>query len=94
MSFKAYKSYNFTTKDPVIDRLRTIVKDEKLSYQEIHEASDVATSTMYGWFHGKTRRPTHAAVAAVAGALGYHFELVHKRGAKIIKLEAKRAKAR
>jgi hypothetical protein len=60
-----YRSYNFTTKDPVIDRVRTIVKDEGLSYSEIHIISGVAAATMHNWFEGETRRPQYATVAAI-----------------------------
>lgn len=86
MSFKLYKSYSFKDKDPIIDKLRTIVQDSGESYQDIHEASDVAVSTLYGWFDGATRRPTHATVAAVAGALGYEMQFVKRSGAKVIRL--------
>jgi hypothetical protein len=91
---KPYKSYNFRDKDPVIDRLRTIVADEGASYLQIHEASGVSLSTMYNWFSGPTRRPTHAAVAAVAGALGYDFTLVrHGKASNVVRLARKRAHA-
>jgi transcriptional regulator with XRE-family HTH domain len=91
-SFRLYKSYSFKDKDPVIDRLRTIIADENVSYTEVHVLSDVAVSTMYNWFHGTTRRPTHATVAAVAGALGYDFSLVKRKGAsKIVHLNLERA---
>lgn len=93
-TLKIYKSYSFTTKDPVIDRLRTIIEDEKVSYRDVHEASDVAVSTMYNWFHGKTRRPTHAATAAVLGALGYEYQIVKRQGAKVIKIDTVRKKKR
>jgi hypothetical protein len=89
--FKLYKSYQFKDKDPVIDRLRTIIADEDVSYTDVHVLSDVAISTMYNWFDGKTRRPSHATVAAVAGALGYDFDLVKRKGsAKIVRLNLDR----
>lgn len=65
-----YKSYMFRAKDPVIDALRTVVQDSKMSYGAIHEASGVSTTAMYGWFHGKTRRPQFCTVKAVARACG------------------------
>lgn len=77
-----YKTYSFRTKDPVIDKLRTIRKDEKLSYQEIHDRCGVSTSTLYNWFDGKTRRPQHAAIMAVARAMGYDYALVKKMNDK------------
>jgi transcriptional regulator with XRE-family HTH domain len=91
MTFRIYKSYAFQTKDPIVDVVRTAVQDSGLSYTDIHDLSDVSVSTMYNWFHGQTRRPTHAAVAAVLGALGYELTLARKRAAKVIQLDAERA---
>ena len=85
-AFRPYKSYNFKDKDPIIDHLRTIVADSGATYQQISEASGVSTSCLYAWFHGATRRPSYAAVAAAAGALGYEF-VTQKRGGKVIKFE-------
>lgn len=76
MAIRTYKTYRFINKDPVIDELRTMVRDKKASYKQIHEDSDVATSTLHGWFKGKTRRPTHATVRAVMRSLGYDYKLV------------------
>jgi transcriptional regulator with XRE-family HTH domain len=85
--FRPYKSYNFTTKDPVIDELRTLVQDAGASYKQINEESGVSTSCLYGWFNGATRRPSHAAVAAVASVLGYDFVVQKRSRGKIIKFE-------
>ena len=81
---KLYSSYNFVDKDPIIDKVRTLVNREGKSYREISEASGVTTSTMYNWFDGKTRRPQYATVMAVVHALGYRSVLTKraKRGAK------------
>jgi transcriptional regulator with XRE-family HTH domain len=74
---KLYKSYNFTDKDPVIDKLRGIVGGHK--YSEVADKSGVSESTIHNWFHGKTKRPQYATVMAVARALGYKQVFV-KRG--------------
>lgn len=60
-----YRNYVFVDKDPVIDLARTAVADSKKSYAAIHEGSNVSTTTLYNWFHGKTRRPQFATVASV-----------------------------
>lgn len=86
-----YRSYNFVDKDPVIDRIRTIVKDEGLSYREIGVISGVSSTTLTNWFDGETRRPQYATVAAVTGSLGYKQEFVK---AKEINFEREMAKAR
>lgn len=71
-----YRSYNFVDKDPVIDRIRTIVEDEGLSYGEIHIISGVSATTLTNWFDGETRRPQYATIAAVTHSLGYKQEFV------------------
>ena len=76
-----YKSYSFVDKDPIIDRMRTIVGDEGESYAEIHLRSGVSTSTMYNWFEGDTKRPQFATIMAIARSLGYDMELKKKKGA-------------
>ncbi len=86
-TFKIYKSYSFRDKDPIIDRMRTVIADEGLSHTELHMLSDVSTATMYNWFNGKTRRPTHACVAAILGAMGYDMHLVKRKGsAKVVQM--------
>lgn len=71
-----YRSYNFVDKDPVIDRMRTIVADEGLSYKDIHIISGVSAGTLSNWFEGETRRPQYATIAAVTYSLGYKQEFV------------------
>jgi hypothetical protein len=77
-----YKSYSFVDKDPIIDKLRTVVQDSKKSNEEVHALSGVSTSTLDGWFRGRTKRPQFATINAVGRALGYdlHFQKMHKRG--------------
>lgn len=78
---RLYDSYNFTDKDPVIDKVRTIVKREGMSYMDIQRASGVSATTLHNWFDGKTRRPQYCTVMAVVSALGYRQAFI-KRGAK------------
>ena len=75
-----YRTYSFRNKDPVIDKLRTIKKDTGFTNTEICEASGVSETTLYNWFDGKTRRPQHATIMAVAHAMGYEYNLVKKNG--------------
>jgi transcriptional regulator with XRE-family HTH domain len=76
---RLYRSYSFVDKDPVIDKIRTLVQDEHLKEKEVGMLSGVRDSTMKNWFHGTTRRPQFASIAAVAAALGYDFEFKKKR---------------
>jgi hypothetical protein len=77
---KPLKGYRFINKDPVIDKIRTLKADSGMTSVEIEKASGVKASTFDGgWFNGSTRRPQHATVAAVAGAMGYDFVIVKKK---------------
>jgi transcriptional regulator with XRE-family HTH domain len=75
MSKHQYVSYAFKEKDPVIDRMRTLLADENVSYEDVHVKSGVSKNTLYQWFDGKTRRPQYATVMAVARSLGYDMVL-------------------
>ena len=68
--FVTYKSYMFTSKDPIIDVLRTLKRDSEMKDSEIHEAGGPSTGTLRNWFNGRTRRPQFATVAAAAVAMG------------------------
>lgn len=70
---KPYASYMFRDKDPVIDIMRTMVKDAGVKHSTIRANSGVSPATLRGWFHGKTRRPQFATVEAVARSLGKSF---------------------
>lgn len=67
---RPYKSYVFRDKDPVIDQIRTIVEDSRKTINQVAIESGVSSSTMYNWFHGKTRRPQFATVEAAGRACG------------------------
>jgi hypothetical protein len=66
-----YRTYRWIDKDPVIDAVRTVVNDEKLKSNAVHEISGVATATLDNWFNGHTRKPQNVTVTAVTSALGY-----------------------
>lgn len=70
-----YKSYNFVNKDPVIDKVRTMIEKSGLTYQEIEDSSGVTSQTLRNWFGGETRRPQFATVAAVTAACGFELQM-------------------
>ena len=84
-----YKTYSFKEKDPVIDQLRTILQDEKLTYKEVHDLSGVAEATLYNWFSGATKRPQHATIMAVARAAGWDYRLVKTAAGKVVEMKKK-----
>ena len=77
-----YKTYNFVNKDPVIDKLRTRMQDTGTTYKQIHEKSNVSKACLAGWFQGKTRRPQHATIVAVARAMGGRYDLTFPKRKK------------
>lgn len=74
-----YKTYSFKNKDPIIDKIRTIIQDEEVTYKDTSLKSGVSITTLYGWFNGKTRRPQHASTMAVIRSLGYDYKLVRMK---------------
>ncbi|SIO49956.1 hypothetical protein SAMN05443247_06590 [Bradyrhizobium erythrophlei] len=75
---RVYRTYNYVDKNPVIDKVRTLVQGEGLirKLKIVHEISGVATATLDNWFNGTTRNPQHGTIAAVITSLGYHEEFV------------------
>lgn len=89
-----YRTYRFIEKDPVIDKMRTLLSDEGLlqKRQIIHELAGVSVSTLDNWFDGDTRRPQHATIGAVTSALGYDIQFVKTKDINIdreLKIAAK-----
>lgn len=89
---RLYRTYRYIDKNPVIDKVRTIVQDEGLfkDLKIVHEISGVATTTLDNWFHGETRNPQHATIAAVITSLGYEEQFIKT---KDLNIEAERKAA-
>jgi hypothetical protein len=68
---RLYSSYNFVDKDPIIDKMRTMINREGLKRSEISAVSGISATTLHNWFDGKTKRPQYATVMAVIRSLGY-----------------------
>ena len=66
-----YKSYSFLDKDPIIDEIRTVIKDSGVSHKWIEEESGVTAVTLRAWFYGTTKKPQAATINAVLRSLGY-----------------------
>ena len=89
---KSYQSYLFRNKDPVIDRLRTIIADQDVTFTYIENKSGVTTKTLHNWFQGKTKRPMHCTVAAVASALGFTVTFTPAQPANVVPIHRKAAR--
>lgn len=68
-----YETYSFTDYDPILDQVRTAIKDSKLPIGAIVNKSGVTHATLSNWDRKKVRRPQYATVAAVLKACGYHL---------------------
>lgn len=81
--FRMYRTYRWLPKEknPVIDKVRTLVQDEGLfkNLGIVHEISGVATTTLNNWFHGDTINPQHGTVMAVITALGFEEQFVRTK---------------
>ncbi|WP_225116088.1 hypothetical protein [Bradyrhizobium sp. BRP22] len=76
----SYRTYNWKNKNPIIDKVRTILQDEGLYAKNkrklLHELSGVAVATYEGWFEGDTKDPKHTTIMATLTALGYEEKFV------------------
>ena len=88
---KIYKSYMFRNKDPIIDQLRTVMKDQDVTSSDVSKSSDVSYGTLRNWFDGPTQRPQFATAMAVARSLGYDLELVKRKHSNVVHLRRKSA---
>ncbi|MGY3615631.1 hypothetical protein [Bradyrhizobium sp. USDA 10063] len=85
---RIYRTYNpLGGRNPVIDKVKTLVEDEGLIKKLgiVHEISGVSTSTLNNWFKGETRSPQHATIAAVITSLGYQEQFVKQKDIDIEK---------
>lgn len=85
--FGGYRWYPMPKKDPVIDKLRTIVQDEgftgKGALQRLSLLSGVSATTYDNMFNGETRLPRHSTIAATINSMGYKEVFVRDRDKKI-----------
>lgn len=68
-TIRVYRSYNFTDKNPIVDRLRTRMQDIGLDCRELAAATGLSLSCVRGIFEGGTRDPLHSTVARMAIAM-------------------------
>lgn len=70
---RLHRTYRFRDKDPVIDEIRTLIRDEGLikRLNIVSQLSGVATSTVDGWLFGDTISPQNRTLMAVTTSLGY-----------------------
>ena len=79
-----YKSYNFVDKDPMIDQVRTVIQDTKMTYKTIAEASGVSALTIRKWLDGGTKKPQAATFNAVLRVCGYKLTIRQMAEAEMV----------
>lgn len=89
-----YRTYRFIDKDPIIDKARTVLQDEKLisRLNDVAQLSGVSRTTLDNWFNGDTKRPQFATVAAVATSIGYEVGFSKARIISDFDYELRRAR--
>lgn len=75
---KAYNSYNFIDKDPIIFEIERLIDETGTSFAHIERRSGVTPPTLKRWFSGKTKRPMHCTIRAVLRAIGYDYAIVKR----------------
>ncbi len=75
ISVNVYKSYRFVGQDPALRNICKIIEDREVSNATISKKSGASKTTIYNWRCGKTMRPIHATLEAVAHTMGYSFQL-------------------
>jgi hypothetical protein len=74
-----YRSYSFKDKDPVIDKVRSLMAKEHVDNKDASIISGVSAGTLRNWFEGETKKPQYATIAAVVSSLGYTQKFVRAR---------------
>lgn len=96
MTINAYKTYRFKDKDPMIDKIRTVLQLEypgsrkngsTINYSLASSHSGVSESTLRNWFEGETRRPQFASMCATARGAGHDLVLVPTTGKAVAEIE-------
>lgn len=81
-----YRAYNFKTKDPAIDELRSLAEKHFGRRLTGHEIAQItrdggpSASCMRAWWYGATKRPTNPTLEAAGRAMGYRRRWVRMRG--------------
>lgn len=80
---KVLRTYRFLDKDPVIDKVRTVLQDRglygKKNMGKVAQLASLAPATLDNMFFGDTRKPQHATVMGIITAVGYEMQFVEAR---------------
>lgn len=65
-------------REPVINKLVTLILKSDMTYDEIARQSGVTSQTLYNWVSGRVISPQLAKAARVARVLGHDFDLIRR----------------
>lgn len=69
--FSQYRSYNFVNQDPIVDAVRTMVRDEGLREKDVVSLSFLSPGCVGNMLGGVTRSPRFTSIAALCSGMGY-----------------------
>ena len=88
------RAYNVVDRDSEIDRFQKLWQKEKLEKEsELAMLAGLSPGTVSKMFGGVTRQPRHSTFGKMAGALGYHYDLVRDGDAPDYAKEIQKARA-
>lgn len=94
---KAKREYRFMDKDPVKDKLQTVLQDVGMfSRQKLRQVAILANrapATLDNLFFGNTRRPQNATIEAILEGVGYERVMQQIRVIKDMPAEINEARA-
>lgn len=69
------RAYHFgpNSKDPIIDRIHTLMEDTGMTPERIEQNGGAKAATVKAWIDGDTRSPMFKTVAATLRAMGIDF---------------------
>lgn len=68
-TMKIYRAYFFRGQDPAIAQVKAFTAGTTLA--SVERNGGPATTTLYNWFNGKTKRPQNSTLEAAGRALGH-----------------------
>lgn len=79
--FIKYKSYLFTTRDPILEVITAARSQQRMKFATIHKNGGPTPATLRNWESGKTRRPQFCTIAAASRTLGKRGIMFGPKGA-------------
>jgi predicted transcriptional regulator len=71
MPLKLIKSYNFTDKDPIVDKMRGPIRRSRMTEKEIATDTGLHIQTVRNIFGGKTKHPRYSTVIKIMRCCGH-----------------------